>query len=500
MNTLVIRADASACGTGHVMRGLALSQAWQDKGGKVVFISRCESEALRQHLTAEGIDLIPLDKSHPDPVDWHFTRGILERLKTRGPNRGPWLVVDGYHFDAEYQKSIKADGYKLLWIDDYGHADHYYADLVLNQNISADPLLYSNREPYTQLLLGPRYALLRREFDRWRDWQREISPTARKLMVTLGGADPDNVTLKVIQALKQVDVPGLEAQIVVGPANPHLELLKREIGGESRLNLLMNVADMPALMAWADVAISAGGTTGWELAFMGLPAIFLMIAENQRGNVEALSREGVGINLGLPRDLPAEEIATPLKHLMTNAEMRSLMSPRGQKLVDGYGGRRLCKIMADSTIKLRPVLSEDCERVWKWANDSSVRAVSFSEAFIPWDEHIRWFQERMGRPYFYIALNQNDFPIGQVRFDHQDAETVISVIIDEAWRHRGYGVTLIETACEELFLNSDVKVIHAYVKPNNEASRKAFIRAGFKDTGVKVIHGQQASDLILVKR
>ena len=238
-----------------------------------------------------------------------FTRGILDKLKTRGPKREPWFVVDGYHFDAEYQKSIKAAGYKLLWIDDYGHADHYYADLVLNQNISADPFLYSNREPYTQLLLGPRYALLRREFERWQDWQREIPPMAQKVMVTLGGADPDNVTLKVIQALKQVDVPGLEAQIVIGPANPHLELLKKEIGDESRLNLLMNVADMPALMAWADVAISAGGTTGWELAFMGLPGLIIILADNQRPVGQWLDQSGIGVNLGWHAALSPEQIA-----------------------------------------------------------------------------------------------------------------------------------------------------------------------------------------------
>jgi RimJ/RimL family protein N-acetyltransferase len=252
-------------------------------------------------------------------------------------------------------------------------------------------------------------------------------------------------------------------------------------------------------MAWADVCISAGGSTCWELAFMGLPCIMLMTAENQRGNVEALDWESIGINLGWPQDLSVEKITSQLKHLMMNAEMRSLMSHRGQKLVDGYGGQRLCQIIAGETLKLRPVLAEDSERVWKWANDYSVRAVSFSEAFITWEEHIRWFQERISRPHFYIALNQDDLPVGQVRFDQKEAETVISVMIDGALRNRGYGVTLIRTACEEIFLNSDVKAIHAYLKPDNEASRMAFIRAGFKETCDNVRHSYPASHLILVK-
>ena len=349
MNPLIIRADAtSEIGTGHIMRCLALAQAWQDNGGKSVFISRCESETLRKRIRAEGFDFISLDRSYPDPFDLAFTISTLNKL-TQNSNLKTWLVVDGYHFEAEYQKSIKGAGYKLLWFDDYGHADHYYADLILNQNISADPAFYSNREPYTHVLLGTRNVLLRREFKRWQGWRREIPPIARKILVTLGGADPDNVTLKAIQALKQVDIPGLEGRIVIGPANPHLELLKKEISDDSRLQLLTDVADMPDLMAWTDVCISAGGITCFELAFMGLPGLILVTAENQRANAEALDCENVGMNLGWAQDLSVERFASQLKHVMVNAELRSLMSQRGQNLVDGHGGRRLCRGLAESS-------------------------------------------------------------------------------------------------------------------------------------------------------
>jgi len=500
MNTLFIRADATPeIGAGHVMRCLALAQAWQEKGRQVVFISHCDSAALKDRITAEGITLISLDKPHPDPFDLDFTISTLNKLKAQNSTRKSWLVVDGYHFDAGYQKSIKAAGYKLLWIDDYGHAEHYWADLVLNQNIAADPSLYTKREPYTQLLLGTRYALLRREFQRWQGWKRDISPVARQVLVTLGGGDPDNVTLKVIQALKQVNVSGLEARIVIGPANPHLALLQQAIGGDSRLHLLTDVTDMSDLMAWADVSISAGGSTCWEQAFMGLPCLIIVTAENQRANADALDRERVGINLGWHWYLSAERIASHLQTLVVNSEMRSLMSQRGQNLVDGSGGERLCKIMADEALRLRPALPEDVERVWKWANDASVRAASFSEAFIEWEEHVHWFQARIKRPWFYIALNQDDIPVGQVRFDQNEAETVISVMIAADWRQRGYGVTLIRTACEEIFLNSDVTTIHAYLKPDNAASRLAFIKAGFKETGAKIQPGYPAAHFILVK-
>jgi len=175
------------------------------------------------------------------------------------------------------------------------------------------------------------------------------------------------------------------------------------------------------------------------------------------------------------------------------------MSQRGQKLVDGYGGRRLAKIIEAEALKLRPVHSEDCERVLKWRNDDSVRAVSFSKAKIEWKEHISWFQERIRHPYFYIALNQDDLPIGQVRFDQKEEKIIISVVIDVDWRYRGYGGTLIRKGCEEIFKNSEVTTIYAYIEPDNEASKGAFIRAGFKERGDSVQNGFPAKLFILEK-
>lgn len=500
MGTLVIRTDASArIGTGHIIRCLALAQAWQREGGQAVFLSRCVSNALRKRITAEGFDFISLDKSHPDPFDIDFTLAEVDRLKNRNMELKTWIVVDGYHFDADYQKIIKEAGNKLLWIDDYGHASHYYADLILNQNISADEAFYAHREPYTRLLLGARYALLRREFKSWQGWKRKIPSIARKVLVTMGGGDPNNVTRKVLQALKNIDMPILEVRIVIGPANPNLELLKKEMAGEPSLQILNNIADMSELMAWADIAVTAGGSTSWELAYMGLPRLILMMAENQRRNAEALDRENIGINLGWYQDVSVEKITSQCKDLMMNSEIRSLMSQRGRNLVDGRGGQRLCNIIAGETLTLRPVLPEDCERVWKWANENSVRTVSFSDAIIPWEEHVRWFEERINRPYFYIVLNQDDRPVGQIRFDQKQGETFISVMIDSHFRNRGYGAALIRLGCEKVFFSSDIMAIHAYMKLDNEASRMAFVKAGFKELPKTVYQGYPAYHFILSK-
>ncbi|MGQ9755923.1 MAG: UDP-2,4-diacetamido-2,4,6-trideoxy-beta-L-altropyranose hydrolase, partial [Desulfotomaculales bacterium] len=195
--TLIIRADANAwIGTGHLMRCLALAQAWQDHGGKVVFITACNSPFLKQRLRNEGFDVVGLQYVHPDPADLKTTMNVL------AVHPGAWLVLDGYHFDFTYQRLVKEAGHQLLVIDDMAHLDRYNADIVLNQNIHAHNLHYFC-EPYTRLLLGTKYVLLRREFWSWRNYKREVPEVAKKVLVTMGGSDPGNVTLKVIRALAE---------------------------------------------------------------------------------------------------------------------------------------------------------------------------------------------------------------------------------------------------------------------------------------------------------
>ena len=217
--TLLIRADGNArIGTGHIMRCLALAQAWQCKGGKVVFAMVDSTPSIERRLSGEGMEFVRLDSSPGSLAD--ATQTINQALICQAP----WIVADGYYFGATWQKEIKDAGSRLLIIDDFAHAEHYYADLVLNQNLHADANLYAPREHYTRLLLGTRYVQLRREFLDWRNWQREIPAVARHILITLGGSDPDNVTGKVIHALDFMQ--DVEAVVVVGGSNPNLDSLQ----------------------------------------------------------------------------------------------------------------------------------------------------------------------------------------------------------------------------------------------------------------------------------
>jgi len=343
MEKLIIRVDASIqIGIGHLMRCLALGQAWKEAGGQVIFITACQEEGLLQPLREEEFDIHLLAMPHPDASDWDHTKGIL------AAHPDAWVVLDGYHFNEVYQQQVKETEHRLLVLDDIAHLKHYYADILLNQNLGAEQLHYSC-EPYTHLLLGTRYALLRREFLAWKDWKREIPEVARRVLVTLGGGDAENHTLKVIQALQKIDISGLEATVVVGASNPHADELELA-AGQSRIpiRLVHNVGDMAELMAWADVAVATSGCTVWELMFMGVPALLITVADNQRYIAEQVESADVGKSLGWAKNISVEPLARAVASLLKNHDWRTKTVEKARRIVDGLGAQRVITVMQET--------------------------------------------------------------------------------------------------------------------------------------------------------
>ena len=467
------------------MRCLSLAMGWRRSGGDVLFVLVDSTPALRQRLEQERLPATQLSLKPGSAADAQATIALTKQ------HAADWVVVDGYHFDAAYQQAIKNAGVRLLVVDDYGHAAHYYADLILNQNLYAAPSFYPSREPHTRLLLGTRHALLREQFQKYLNWQREIPATARKVLVTLGGSDPDNVTGKVIEALRPLDV---EAKIVIGGSNPHFESLSSTIRPPS--SIVRDASNMPVLMAWADIAIAAGGTTSWELAFMGLPCLVMVLAENQRAVAGALELAGAA------RRTVAEQVGADLEILLTDADRRRSISLKGRQLVDGMGVERVVTHLRADGLTLRRAKPEDCCLVWEWANDLNVRVSAFDSALIPWEDHQKWFVGKLtaSNSVILIAGNASSQPVGQVRFDwnaHGDAEVDVSV--DRERRGSGLGSALIRRAADEAFGYLPITSINAYVKPDNLASARAFVKAGFTQLTKVTVRGHEAIHLRLVK-
>jgi len=491
--TLLIRADANvAMGTGHVMRCLALAQAWQDSGGRSVFAMAETTPSLERRLLEEGMQIERLATSG----------GTLEDAKktctVAGREDGDWIVVDGYQFGSAYQSEIKSGGFKLLFIDDNVHAEQYHADLLLNQNLHARPSLYAKRDPSARLLLGPRYAMLRREFRSWRDWRREITAVARKVLVTMGGSDPDNLTVRVIEAIRKLANPDLQTTVLIGGSNPYLQSVEELIDDQKlQMRLIVDCANVSEWMTWADVVVAGAGTTFWEMCFLGLPGLLIALAPNQEGIADAAGRLRLARNLGKQIEVDASTIAENLAALLNAESERMQQSSSGRKMVDGRGAERVVAFL--SGLKLRRTEESDCEIFWNWANDPAARSASFRSQSISWQEHVEWFRARLADPQaiLYTATNKDGTRVGEVRYQIQDKRAALSISLGADFRGCGLGQKILSVATEMAFADSEINFIDAYVKPENEASLKLFAGAGFLRYPSGTIEGQEAIHFVL---
>jgi UDP-2,4-diacetamido-2,4,6-trideoxy-beta-L-altropyranose hydrolase len=490
MDLLLIRADASPeIGTGHVMRCLALAEQWGYCGGQVILASALLPASLAERAGKVGATVCRLSATPGSDDDARETARLAQ------DQQAAWVMADGYHFDAQFQRKVKAAGNRVLWVDDFGHAGEYCADLVLNQNLGAVPALYPGITSSTQLLLSSPFVLLRRDFLKWQNWPRPIPERARRILVTLGGSDRDKVTLKVIEALGLLGGLDLGATVVIGGSNPHGPAIAAALR-DTPHQVRQDAANMPELMAEADLAVAAGGTTAWELAFMGLPALMFILAENQTSNCEQLAARGAVVNLGWENRISVSEIAQALARLANNRQARQEMSQRGRALVDGHGSFRVWLHTHEHLLQLRPVTAADTRLIWEWANAPDVRAVSFSAGTIAWEDHVKWFQARLTNPHcrFWLATDARQQPLGQVRFDLQGPRAVISISLAAAARGKNRGSLLIWTACQKLFRELQaVETVLAYIKPDNDASIRAFQKAGFEMAAKTEVKGQTAS-------
>lgn len=257
--------------------------------------------------------------------------------------------------------------------------------------------------------------------------------------------------------------------------------------------------DMPSAIDGHDIAISAAGSTCYELASMGVPALTIITAENhnQDGLAEGLEAAGATINLGFHQDLSEKRIAQSLEEILNDEDRRRSMSNRGRALIDGEGAQRVLMHMTGNRLRLRTAREEDCKMIWEWANDPVVRQNAFSTEHIPWDTHVRWFSEKLRNPhtFIFLAFDAENQPLGQIRFDcEKEEEATIDVHLAPNQRGKGYGSELISVGIHAMTSVSGVHIFHAFIRETNATSLAAFRKSGFREVertqmkGIDIVH------------
>ena len=115
--------------------------------------------------------------------------------------------------------------------------------------------------------------------------------------------------------------------------------------------LIVDATNMPELMAWADVAVAGGGTTAWEIAFMGLPSLVVVLAENQAASAQRLDEVGAMVCLGHTGPSLPENLGAALARLLDSPSIRRSLSGRARELVDGWGTERVTAVMRSKDLQ-----------------------------------------------------------------------------------------------------------------------------------------------------
>ena len=312
------------------MRCLGLAQYLRDEGASCSILTTAVKEPVVARWREEEIDIQEHQARRGSPEDAAAT---LAAAATSGAQ---WIVADGYDFGLSWQQAAKEGAAGLLCFDDLGGAS-FAADLVVNQNPGAQDLSY-DMEGDGRVLAGADYVVLRRDIRRLK---REASSQPPHLLVTFGGYDEDNLALAAMRELAGVEAPFAATVICSANADGLAEAQTFAASHPDRFRVLPP-GDIVPLMAAADLALCAGGTTALELASLGVPMVLVTVADNQEPGAAALAGAGCARLAG--RGVEAlGQAALALGDLLRDAAACKDMGRAGTALVDGDGVARIAK-------------------------------------------------------------------------------------------------------------------------------------------------------------
>lgn len=501
MNFL-FRADASRnIGLGHVMRCLSLADKLRATGWGVWFACRNWDGHAGELIQQRGHDLIWIDvgqdgktaslgadntKSSSIPAEQDAAACVAAIMDLDID----WLVVDHYGLDASWHKALRDSVGKIMVIDDLANRE-YDCDLLLDQTYGRSAEDYQRLVPlHCRLLLGADYALLRPEFPRLRFSaleRRQHSRGIQRILVSMGGSDPNNLSSRVLEGLDQVMWPKPpQVDLVLGSGFAHNETIRKQVAEYSTpVNIEENVSNMGELMHDADLAIGAGGVTSWERCCLGLPTLIVQSADNQSTVISKLLAVGAVQKLEANERL-SESVMKQVTEYLEKPALLAAMSDAAANVTRGLGvelvaSRLHPKWAADgSPVVLRPAEADDMATIHSWQCHENTRRFSHNSQLPTLDEHSRWYRAKLIDPnsYFFIIVHDG-VDGGVLRFDRIESshpQLLISIYTAPGHYKQGLARSALEYAID-LFPQASLV---ADVLPENIVSQHLFSSAGFK--------------------
>jgi UDP-2,4-diacetamido-2,4,6-trideoxy-beta-L-altropyranose hydrolase len=510
MKRFLFRTDANhLIGTGHMMRCLALANALERAGAQCLFLCRGAGlGVLREKIQMAGHQLLLLPEvvdansasnEGDEPAPWLMRGGWEADAEAchkvlQGQEAFEWLVVDHYSLDYRWQHSMRKHAGKIFVIDDLANRVHD-CDIVLDQSFLKFPhRRYDGLVPESSIrLLGPRFALLREEFKRERvSGEQQNGPARDRLFVMFGGADPSNLTRRVLEVLQRIGWRGV-VDVVVGPLYQGLAELRQLVADAPWIHLHIASGEIATLMRSAMLGIGSPGVSSWERCACSLPSLAIAQADNQELIGNALGVSGAHLYLGRHEKITDEDISNALMTFLRNEPARQAMQAAAEKICDGNGIERVISYLHPPFLKIRRAALADAKLLHSWRNDEAVRQSAHDSRPIDYSEHLEWMKRILDRQSSDLLLAmRGDTPVACIRFDCEDTKARVSIYTDPLLQGKKLGRASLVAAMEWLATERPhVEIIEADVMDRNDASKAMFLSAGFDLTWSRYERAQE---------
>lgn len=342
VSDIFIRVDANnKIATGHVMRTVSIAKQVRKLGGNCIFI--VADEFAVSIIQQNDFEVICLNSTWND-----LNQEIIKMQELIAERQIKVLLVDSYFVTEKYLHSLSERTF-VAYIDDL-NLFKYPVNAIINYSTYYDSFNYKslNYDTNVQFLLGTKYVPLREEFSQL---TRKKKNTLKDVLITTGGTDSYHITYLLIKQLLNTELFDLiNLHVVMGKFNEDSERISKIAGNKENIILYKNIDYMSQLMMKCDVAISAGGTTLFELCACGLPTISFGIADNQLQGISSLSEKGYINTVGDIRmkiNVGISEILDKMWYYIGNPEVCYQYSARMQQLVDGKGAERIARYLLE---------------------------------------------------------------------------------------------------------------------------------------------------------
>lgn len=467
---IIFRADGSAAiGFGHVHRLLSLTQMLYKKFD-CVFVSHEEPDFLKSELQKLSVPLVKVPTiSYKLPDERKKNEEVaFDMAETISGDE--IVVLDGYWFGKKYQTAVKNKGCTLVYIDDLMEPGNI-ADIIINHSMGVNISDYKMIAPASCIYTGSNYSLI--NVPAAFRHQTTNENIYSQLLISMGGADPLDFTRKVIEQNKEYISRFEKTIVMVGVAYQYLQQLKNAVAGFRSMQIIQAVPKtaMFSIMQQSTAAIISASTMSVEYASVGGALAVIQTADNQKFLYKGLIEAGAA--------LPAEKMAS------ANGADFMLMKEKQRQIFDGKSCERFIKLFNElqvqQDVSFIAATDEYLQTTFEWASDATVRAYSFNQNPISFEEHQNWFLKKIKQPdCMYLLGKWGNEIVGSLRFDITGSNALISYLVSPRHHGKGLGRILLAKGLEYLAQqNKTISTATGFVMPQNIASVKVFERLGF---------------------